>query len=492
MNAESVEALRLEASRALEGGRKAELGQVMTPLPMARFMASLFHDLTGSARLLDPGAGIGSLTAAFMDRWRMEHSPDSTFSVTAYECETRLLPFFKANFFNHDFLGAHVELVHGDFIEMAVRELSTWGEKRYTHAILNPPYAKLASSSKYRRILRQIGIETVNLYSAFVALAILLLEPGGELVAIIPRSWCNGPYYRPFRKFILAHASLERIHLFESRKDIFRDDKVLQENVIVHMVKGKKQGDVTVSTSLRSGDSISRISTYPFSDIVKLGDEESFVHIPDGQQENWANNIFTQALDSLGVEVSTGPVVDFRLKEHLVWSTEGVPLLYPIHIQDYGVVWPKAGKKPSAIVLNDVTRKWLMPNGGFYVAIKRFSSKEERRRVVAGLVNCQAFKSEWIGFENHLNILHAGRCGLPEALARGFVVVLNSTVFDQAFRLFSGHTQVNSTDLRFMLFPNVNLLEELGRWWMAEGNLSQEAVDNKIGELCIQELSTKH
>jgi hypothetical protein len=27
------------------------------------------------------------------------------------------------------------------------------------------------------------------------------MGPGGQIVAIIPRSFCNGPYYRPFRDF---------------------------------------------------------------------------------------------------------------------------------------------------------------------------------------------------------------------------------------------------------------------------------------------------
>jgi hypothetical protein len=81
--------------------------------------------------------------------------------------------------------------------------------------------------------LRLAGIETVNLYSAFVALALTLMQPGGQLVAIIPRSFCNGPYYRPFRAFLLRHAALRHIHLFASRTKAFKDDDVLQENVII-------------------------------------------------------------------------------------------------------------------------------------------------------------------------------------------------------------------------------------------------------------------
>lgn len=48
--------------------KKAELGQFFTPISIAHFMASLF-DSRGKkeCRLLDAGAGIGSLSAAFLE-----------------------------------------------------------------------------------------------------------------------------------------------------------------------------------------------------------------------------------------------------------------------------------------------------------------------------------------------------------------------------------------------------------------------------------------
>jgi adenine-specific DNA-methyltransferase len=66
-----------------------------------------------------------------------------------------------------------------DFIEAAA--LQRLAPRRYTHAILNPPYKKINSLSRHRLILRQVGIETVNLYSAFVAMAVSLMKPGGNI-----------------------------------------------------------------------------------------------------------------------------------------------------------------------------------------------------------------------------------------------------------------------------------------------------------------------
>src|ERR1700689_2053512 len=48
--------------------RQGELGQFLTPAPVADFMASLFGPLPKVVRLLDAGAGAGALTEAFVFR----------------------------------------------------------------------------------------------------------------------------------------------------------------------------------------------------------------------------------------------------------------------------------------------------------------------------------------------------------------------------------------------------------------------------------------
>ena len=59
-----------------------------------------------------------------------------------------------------------------------------------------------------------------------------------------------------------------------------------------------------------------------------------------------------------------------------------------------------------------------------------------------------------LGFENHLNVFHEDKRGLPENLAHGLAAFLNTTAVDDHFRRFNGHTQVNATDLRLMKYPS--------------------------------------
>ena len=64
--------------------------------------------------------------------------------------------------------------------------------------------------------------------------------------------------------------------------------------------------------------------------------------------------------------------------------------------------------------------------------------------------------------------------------AYGLSVFLNSTAVDEYFRRFSGHTQVNATDLRLLRYPELDKLKQLGRWMRTTGRLKQEQIDEKV------------
>ncbi|MCL2715950.1 MAG: Eco57I restriction-modification methylase domain-containing protein [Alphaproteobacteria bacterium] len=466
---------------------KADLGQFMTPPNVARFMASLFVPGPFKAcRLLDAGAGAGALSCAFLDRWAGALSGFTTVDVTACEIDDRLRSHLKRH------LRAYPHVTHrivaGDYIEATTREdvvAQTQGGF-YTHIILNPPYKKIRSNSAHRQALRRVGIETVNLYSAFVALALTQALPRGQIVAIIPRSFCNGPYYRRFRDFILERAALRQIHLFGSRKNAFRDDGVLQENIILCLERGGEQGAVRVSTS--TDDSFADLAThdYPFERIVLPDDRERFIHVPAEPRALAMEPCpaVSCTLADLGIHVSTGPVVDFRLRAYLRDNPEKgtVPLLYPAHFSGARMTWPIPGmKKPNAILHTCDTGKWLFPRG-FYCVVRRFSSKEEKRRIHASVVDPGAFEeASMLGFENHLNLFHENRRGLPEALAHGLAAFLNMTAVDAYFRSFNGHTQVNATDLRMLRYPSRERLIRLGEWAMEVKTVTQEQIEARLG-----------
>ncbi len=477
---ELVELLQIDATRRLDPKTRGEKGQFLTPLPVASFMASMFdlEPLRGSLRLLDAGAGIGSLSAAFVARVSSEHSARKL-DVIAYETEPLFIPCLEQVYSacrqlcESNGIEFGFKIHRKDFISAAVSSLEgglfvdRWPEP-FEATILNPPYRKIRSDSPERLALRRVAIETSNLYSAFLSLALKMLRPDGEMVAITPRSFCNGPYFRPFRKLLLNEAALRRIHVFERRDRLFSDDEVLQENLIFHAVKGgKPERKVIISTSEHQSDREISSRQVAYDEVVRPRDPESFIHVTADDLERQISERmegFRHSVDDLDLSVSTGRVVDFRAERFLRDKPQGgtVPLIYPECLKDGSIQWPKVGgRKPSALLLSRESRDLLVPAGD-YVLVKRFSAKEERRRVVAAVFRAKQAPPEGVGFENHLNYFHQHGGGLPIALAQGLAIFLNSTLVDMYFRQFSGHTQVNATDLRKLRYPSREALEALG------------------------------
>ena len=474
---DTVECFRLDANRKVDSTRRSEFGQFMTGAPIAKFMASLFNNMSGEIRLLDAGAAVGSLTAAFIKEACARTEKPKSINTVTYEIDPIFIEYLNETLKNcqnwcklYD-IKFKYQLIKDDFIKSG-GELLSFGLftnsqcPQFTHTILNPPYRKILSSSDHRKLLRSIGIETSNLYTGFLSIAIKLLKKHGEIVAIVPRSFCNGLYFKPFRKLLISQTSIKHIHVFVSRQKAFNDDEVLQENIIFHAVKGGIRDKVLITSS--SGPDFEDMTQHliAYEKVIKPNDPEKFIHIATSELDQYIIDritIFNQSLEKLEINVSTGPVVDFRLKNDLQQNPVigSVPLLYPCHFEHKNLIWPKDSKKPNAINISSNSRKWLWYNKGYYVITRRFTSKEEKRRIVANIYD-SSLPGELIGFENHLNIFHKVQKGLPRNIAIGLSIYLNSTLIDKYFRQFSGHTQVNSTDLRSIPYPSLQILEYLG------------------------------
>ncbi len=454
-----------------------ELAQFFTPEHIADFMASLFVAKSDNVELLDAGAGTGALSAALVRRLTEQRRKPKRIAVTAYEVDRRVGDVLRGTLSEcqerSDAVGIEFscQILPEDFITGAVASLRSDlfapETAAFNIAIVNPPYRKLRTDSNTRRLLRSIGIETSNFYSAFVALILRLLAKGGECVAITPRSFCNGPYFKPFRTELLDTSALHRLHLFESRTAAFDKDNVLQENVIFHAIKGEPQPKelvISISSGGKKSPVLERKVSY--CDVVLPSDPERFIHIGFENRDRSSVGVenLQCTLGDLGLTVSTGRVVDFRAKSFLRKhpSPETAPLIYPAHFNRGFVFWPRnESLKANAIVIHDKTRDLLVP-AGVYVLVKRFSSKEERRRIVACIYDPKRIRAPLIGFENHLNYFHVGGKGMPMDFAKGMAMFLNSTLLDNYFRRFSGHTQVNAADLRNMKYPGIGRLKSLG------------------------------
>ncbi len=464
-----AEAHRVAALGALDASTQTSLGQFFTPAAAAMLIASLPRlPLTGSVRILDPGAGSGMLSAALVARVLEERS-DLSVHIVAVECDESVLPHLRAT------LNACVsagrgritaEVVEADFILSATGldavDALTSG---FELVVQNPPYGKLGTTNPHRQAVRRAGLDAPNLYAAFLALSVAALRPGGQLVAITPRSFFNGPYFGAFRSYMLDHLALDRIHVFESRSTVFADTGVLQENVIFSGTLDGGRANVTLSISTGHNDEVTTREV-PYAEVVHPGDPHRFIRLATDAEDTAIAELMLAlpcSLRDLGIEVSTGRVVDFRSRSALHADDPGsaYPLIYPGNLRGGGVEWPRSIRKAQFFAPTETKDHGLLLPEGWYTVVKRFTAKEERRRIV-GSVWSPVEHPGPVAFENHLNVFHIKGEGLDASIARGLAVWLNSSIVDRFFRTFSGHTQVNATDLRTLRFPTLESLRQLG------------------------------
>lgn len=453
-------------------------GQFFTPKQVSIFMAELFDINQDKITLLDPGAGTGILSAAFCEKLVSRGKPVSLV-IDAFESDPEIIPFLKSVLqeCKKDLgeKGSKVEfnVLTQDFILSNERYLSgpglfeRGGEKFYDFIVSNPPYYKVDTESPYSKMMASLICGQPNIYAFFMTMAASMLADKGEMVFITPRSFCSGLYYKNFRKWFLRKVKITRIHIFESRKDIFDKDGVLQENVIIKARRNGKEGTVTITTSRDKDLNVLGRIDVDYSDIISPKNSESFIRIPTSALDVKILHIvdgWPCTLMKLGMEISTGPVVDFRAKEYLRQNLMkgSVPLLWMHNMRNMRVVWPsKRNKKPAAIASSEKTSPLLLPVKN-YVLLKRFTSKEQKRRLDSAVLRQSEFPYESVGIENHVNYIHKPKGNLSISEAFGIAALLNTGLIDNYFRSLNGHTQVNATEIRNVPLPDLPVIRKIG------------------------------
>ena len=472
--------------------KKQKLKQYFSSAPLAHLMASMMDYPQREIHILDPGAGIGSLFVACVEEICKSEQPPRKIAVTAYEVDQILFASLNDSLERVrnlcDRLGVEFSgnLKRKDFI--ADYSLGD-APSDFTHVIMNPPYEKINVSSQTYEALRGVGLQTTNMYAAFIAISHNMLGDGGQMVFISPRSFCNGSYFYRFRKSFLESMSLRRIHLFNSRTSSFHDDGVLQENVIIHAEKRGHHKTLVVSSSHGPQDHAKK-RRVKISDTVFNDDPRRFIHIvPDrtGAQASGMIRGLECTLEDLDMSVSTGRVVDFRIREDLrPCAVDGaVPLVRPFNISGCTVTFPMEGRKHHNFIMESAKSRRLLVENGNYVVVKRFTTTEEKKRVVAAVWSKKEHGTRLVGFENRTNYFHRRGGELESQTARGLWVFLNSTTVDSYFRQFNGSTQVNATDLRYLRYPSEDRLKQLGN--AAYGCHDREDIDNAVKELLFGE-----
>lgn len=467
--------------------QRKKMGQFFTSAETARFMAELFEipAQIDSISILDPGAGSGILAAAAVDRLE-EIKNIRTICIVCYENNPEVAELLKSNLDwmkknsekeltyelrRENYILSQSENYNGTFSA----ELNP---QSYDIVISNPPYIKLPKTAPEAMAMQDVCYGAPNLYFLFARMSAFNLKENGEMVYIVPRSWTSGAYFKRFRNKFFEEMTLEHIHLFESRDRVFEIESVLQETMIFKAKKTQQRPSQILMTTTKDNSDFEDRTVYraPYETVVNGA--EDYVYLVTNEKEASVlqkMNGWKKTLPQIGLKMKTGLTVDFRNREALCDSAQSgaVPLFYAQHIQNGNVVFP-IGKENEYLVTNQMG---LLQKNTNYLFVKRFTAKEEHRRLQCGVYLARK-NPEYnkISTQNKINFIEGIR-ELSECTVYGLYVLFNSTFYDMYYRILNGSTQVNSTEVNSMPVPSLDTIEAMGKKLLKIRDMSEATCD---------------
>ncbi len=463
---------------------RKKYGQFFTSKETARFMSKLYSIPKNKSEvsILDAGAGSGILSCALIERLEQMDFVQKI-ELTCYENDDNILGLLRENLHTcqaNSRKEIQINIITENYITSQYLDFNHMlggnpESKKYDFVIGNPPYMKIPKDAPEATAMPKVCYGAPNLYFIFAAMGLFNLDTDGEMVYIIPRSWTSGAYFKRFRQYFLTEGKLEHIHLFVSRNKVFDKEDVLQETIIIKVKKTSQTPEKVILTSSQSSSDFDNLTslTVPYS-LVVSGEDYYVYLVTDEEEVSVLERLhrFDQTLPDIGLKMKTGLTVDFRNREILRDDAEegAIPLFYSQHIRQGEVQFPI--QKEHEYVVTD--QKGLIQDNRNYLFVKRFTAKEEKRRLQCGVYLSRKYPQyQKISTQNKINFIDGLRTEMSECLVYGLYVIFNSTLYDEYYRILNGSTQVNSTEINAMPVPDLESIQEMGRKLMKSKDMSE-------------------
>lgn len=503
---EYADRLGISYTQQVTTKHKKENGQFFTPILIARLMASYCDFTKQTIRILDPGCGTAILTCALIEHLVKNRNDIKAIDLVAYETDPDLISFSQKTltYLKNWLLEKGIRFqyllhIHDFILDNSEALKENYNGEQFDLIISNPPYFKLAKNDEKTIAAKELVSGQPNIYSIFMGIAAKLLSENGELIFITPRSFASGNYFKAFRELFFNTVQIEKIHLFNSRKATFNRDSVLQEIVVIKAIKEVIDPDkkVLVSSSIGVKDIFEpTIKYFNSCELIDLNSKEKILHLPTSDKEESILNLVStweNVLADFNIKISTGPVVSFRAWDFIQNNYENgtvflAPLFWLHNVNKMILEWPKQLKEKGQFIrIENGSKSLLIPNKN-YILLRRFSTKDDKSRLIAAPYFCNYAKSDFIGVENKVNYIYRKDGHLDRNEVVGFCAILNSELFDTYFQIFNGNVNVSATELREMKFPPLNDIKEIGNKIILSNDYSMTNVNNIVNEFFTLEI----
>lgn len=472
---------------------KKEKGQFFTPTQISDFMGSIASKpKSPNISILDPGCGTAILTCSLIEN--IINTKTESIDLVAYESDYNLITYTEKSLQNlKEWLNAKkIEFTYQLFANDFILDIGKSKEK-FDYVISNPPYFKLAKNDERVLQLKSIVNVQPNIYTLFMAISVDLLKENGEMIFITPRSFASGQYFNSFRDYFFSNINLSFIHLFKTRSKTFDRDKVLQELLIIKATKSKNN-TVIISTSEGLKDIFTPLTNVLKTDeIINLKTKDKTLFLPTSDKEIQIISLFKSWKNKLidfEIQISTGRVVSFRNKNHLFDHYQNTtvflaPLYWLQNITKMQIKWPLFEiNKSQYINITEETKSILIPNKN-YIFLRRFSTKDDKSRLICSPYFSTENKIKFIGVENKLNYIYRLNGAFKKEEIIGISTLLNSDIYDTFFRTFNGNVNVSATEIRLMTFPPIETILEIGSKMIKSKDYSQENINQITNSILL-------
>ena len=321
----------------------------------------------------------------------------------------------------------------------------------------NPPYV-VSKNTQLRSIYKEGIFGRMNLYGVFIQRGLQLLDEGGQLAFINPRTLLTDRYFTNLRKVVKRDAELRGVVMIADRHNTFAS--VLQECILLQLERRETPSDSypvnTRAVHIPSDLTDPLATNSENSSRVLLGDNYHgafYIGNSDIEYEAMERMSATGvSLADLGLNAATGKVQFDKYRQYAqpTNANKACRLIWAENTQRYA--WRAAEKRVGKEWLSDQFTSVMPPNiTGAGIVTQRISANEQPRRIIASLVTPAIAGSSVAYSENHTNFIPLE----DETKGAFLLAALNSSPMEFIFRRLNSNTQVSAGELNTLPFPSI-------------------------------------